>query len=97
MQVASPAFVPACLDASKAAAMQSGVGQNVDNFISREQGYYQPKVLEETGTTPWVVASGAYMIYQKHLEVSTSFKPIAQTLRLELSTESQTVNLSWSF
>lgn len=97
MQVSSPAFVPACLDASKAAAIQSGVGQNVDNFISKEQNYYQPKMIEEVGTAPWFVASGAYMIIAKHVEVSTSLKPIAQTLRLELSDTSQTLNLSWSF
>lgn len=97
MTVSSPAFVPACLDASKAAAMQSGVGPNIDNFINKEQSYYQPKVLEETGTTPWFIASGAYMVMSKHIEVSTSFKPIAQTLRVELSNTSQTMNLSWSF
>lgn len=97
MQIASPAFVPACLDASKAAAIQSGVGTYVDNFVSKEQNYYQPKVLEETGTTPWIIASGAYMVMVKHVEVSTSLQPIAQTLRLELSNSSQSLNLSWSF
>jgi hypothetical protein len=97
MQVSSPAFVPACLDASKAAAMQTGVGTYVDGFVQREQNLYQPQVLEKTGTTPWIVASGAYMVYQKHLEVSTSLRPIAQTLRIEISNTSQTINLSWSF
>jgi hypothetical protein len=97
MNASSPTFVPACLSATKAAAIQSGVGPSVDNFVSKEQSYYQPKVLEETGMAPWIIASGAYMVEQKHIEVSTSFKPIAQTLRVELSTTSQTLNLSWSF
>lgn len=97
MSVGSPTFVPACLDASKAAVIQSGIGPNMDNFINKEQSYYQSKVIEETGQAPWIVASGTYMIMVKHIEVSTSFKPIAQTLRLELSDTSQAVNLSWSF
>jgi hypothetical protein len=93
----SPTFVPACMSATKAATIQSGVGPSVDNYISRQQNYYQPKVIEKTGQASWFIASGAYMIYSKNMVMSTSFKPVADTLRIEANSTSGTVNLTWSF
>lgn len=97
VQVSSPAFIPACMSATKAASIQSGVAPAIDQFINKEQTYYQSRVIDFTGDRPWAVASGMYMIYKKNLAVSTSLRPLIDTVRIEASVDSQSINLSWSF
>jgi hypothetical protein len=96
-QVPSPAFVPACMAATKSATLQSGVGQNVDNFVQTQQNYYQSKVTDMTGQKPWGVAAGVYMLYSKKITLATSLKPVVDQLKIEASPDSQTLNLVWNF
>jgi hypothetical protein len=96
-QVQSPAFVPACMAATKSAAMQSGVGQSVDTFVDQQQKYYQPKVIDMTGEKPWVVGAGLYMVYSKKITIATSVKPFVDQLKIEAAPDSQTLSLVWNF
>lgn len=95
--VTSPQFMPACTSATRSAEMQSTIGPEINNYIDRQEKYYQGQVLQVTGYYPWYVASGLYMGYSKHLTIATGLRPICDSARLEVSNTAQSVNLSWQF
>lgn len=96
-QIPNPAFIPACMAATKSAVLQSGVGQSVDTFVQTKQNYYQARVLEVTGQKPWAVAAVTYMLYTKKISLATPVRPFVDQLKVEISETSQTVNLVWNF
>jgi len=91
---AGPQYGPACSSAVTAASIQSGVHKTLEDT----QNKVQRIVLDQTGEKIWQVGMAGYtLVGSQKLQFSTSIRPIADSLSLTATTQTQSLSLSWAF